>query len=927
MTFLFLFHITHRSQQSEIGNVESVVKKALHSMMSHRLISMQEAVHEIMTYDLVFTSDKFTRVSLAQCQKLQTQKEKEKEGKKPKSQKDVVTQYRNRDKELNGLSLEEFFYQHFCKETFDDGKENRILLAQGLNYKPSYPVDYSYARGIILLHKPWGRDNSLQQLLNDKEKTIKEFLRMIDNKEVPSNVVTQYHLAIKYSQQAKIELLAKQGLIEEPDLNAMDEDERDEYLAHQNCSNMTDRKGLNGAEMLGGIPVDIGAEYDWSTDTCDPGFRYVETDRRNYLHELKDEFYEKMKKDVTSPEELRIPLRKDGKEYDVKDLTPEQRAIVLASVDTVIKFITNDKDYKPLRATVAGGAGSGKSYVINTLTTIIRNLTMCNDTLAVAAPSGASAYNVGGCTLHRSLLIKVNDQVAKLSDENKEQLKSQLKRLLVFIIDERSMISSSLLASAESHVRQCAFGGNNPSQYWGGIPVVLIFGDDYQLFPVAADGAISAFEKSKGKSKEKETWLKKNDQLSAHYGSSLFIQNLVGDVFVLSENKRVKEEEKGFRDLLQRLRVGEPTEDDAEKLCNLHISKYDGQGFEKELESKGNVMYLSATNVVKHQKNNERLRALSLEQKVPIARMDCHYTSISDKFGVKRSHFQKGKYVQHTDICLGARVAIDAVNFIPELGLYNGAIGTVVEINYDTPEGPNNKHGCHLPDCVVVDFPHFNPLAVGLKPWDTNNPTHVPIPMYIQPCQFGCCRVQFCPLVPAWASTIHKFQGMEAGHGPDDRINYLIIDPGDINSEHRNPGMLYVSTSRAKTLGDYNETNPKNSSLYWFGHGMSRDRVLYGALKWDENNDGMRIKCKRVLQRKQWVEYLNEISIGTRAGTYSDEALDNIASTTLDQAINGKRYNASEIDNRIMTMLHQPNSAWAQVKMSKKYTVPRVFFS
>ena len=95
----------------------------------------------------------------------------------------------------------------------------------------------------------------------------------------------------------------------------------------------------------------------------------------------------------------------------------------------------------------------------------------------------------------------------------------------------------------------------------------------------------------------------------------------------------------------------------------------------------------------------------------------------------------------------------------------------------------------------------------------SNNPTHVPIPMYIQPCQFGCCRVQFCPLVPAWASTIHKFQGMEAGHGPDDRINYLIIDPGDINSEHRNPGMLYVSTSRAKTLGDYNETNPKNSSL------------------------------------------------------------------------------------------------------------------
>ncbi len=49
------------------------------------------------------------------------------------------------------------------------------------------------------------------------------------------------------------------------------------------------------------------------------------------------------------------------------------------------------------------------------------------------------------------------------------------------------------------------------------------------------------------------------------------------------------------------------------------------------------------------------------------------------------------KYLQHTEICVGARVAISTVNFLPEVGLYNGVIGNVVEIVYqDRPVGPND---------------------------------------------------------------------------------------------------------------------------------------------------------------------------------------------------------------------------------------------
>jgi len=50
------------------------------------------------------------------------------------------------------------------------------------------------------------------------------------------------------------------------------------------------------------------------------------------------------------------------------------------------------------------------------------------------------------------------------------------------MIDEQSMLSSKILAVAERNVRECAFKGQNSKEIWGGVPVVLLFGDDYQLF-------------------------------------------------------------------------------------------------------------------------------------------------------------------------------------------------------------------------------------------------------------------------------------------------------------------------------------------------------------------------------------------------------------------------------------------------------------
>jgi hypothetical protein len=94
--------------------------------------------------------------------------------------------------------------------------------------------------------------------------------------------------------------------------------------------------------------------------------------------------------------------------------------------------------------------------------------------------------------------------------------------------------------------------------------------------------------------------------------------------------------------------------------------------------------------------NQEMLIHTSKKMSIPEARLDCTYDtkrlSGDNERLVCYSHFDQNSYGQHTDICVGAKVAISNVNFLPEIGLYNRAIGDVIEIVYnDRPVGPNDK--------------------------------------------------------------------------------------------------------------------------------------------------------------------------------------------------------------------------------------------
>ena len=277
------------------------------------------------------------------------------------------------------------------KVSVTEATKHRILFPVGQNCKPRYPVTYEYAKGILIQYKPWSKDKPLTNLLKSKSRTIRTFKRMMDKKQFPSCVRNQYILAMKYSKQAKFEFLNKQSIPQPYDLSNMNDEEREAYIAHQNVSHFSDGKHHN--KVIDGMTVNIGTNFDW-TESLFREERDVTIDGTAWVDAIREQHANAIKDQAQAIDNLVIPTQKNGDAYDVEMLSDEQKSIVYDAVDTVMKFLTNDPNYKPMRATIMGSGGTGKSFIINTIISMVRTLTCSNDTVQIAAPSGAAAFNV-----------------------------------------------------------------------------------------------------------------------------------------------------------------------------------------------------------------------------------------------------------------------------------------------------------------------------------------------------------------------------------------------------------------------------------------------------------------------------------------------------------------------------------------------------
>jgi hypothetical protein len=119
--------------------------------------------------------------------------------------------------------------------------------------------------------------------------------------------------------------------------------------------------------------------------------------------------------------------------------------------------------------------------------------------------------------------------------------------------------------------------------------------------------------------------------------------------------------------------------------------------------------------------HNEKKLQETVSEDNPLAYVCCIDTSTdSTDAKFRNKHLKKVFDMKRTMIFCKEMVEIVKANIEPKSGLYNGVIGTVVDIVYHQGENPNNGH--YLPKVVLVDFKHHRgPI------WDKNTPTHVPI--------------------------------------------------------------------------------------------------------------------------------------------------------------------------------------------------------
>ena len=423
-----------------------------------------------------------------------------------------------------------------------------------------------------------------------------------------------------------------------------------------------------------------------------------------WLNEVCKEF-EKKQCEASGSEksDLCLPKKSDGTTYRLQDLYDDQLIVVLLVMDRLLEWASckDLSSFKPLRLTLNGPAGTGKTVVINTIVTLVRQLFLEKNTVRVCAPTGTAAFNAGGETLHHLFENKAGMHAYdpfSMGGQKRNNLIRKFQNLLCLIVDERSLLDSTHLGITEQMMSETVFNGDMWDQSWGNLPVVILVGDDYQL-PSITDGAFDCLVKTSGNK-------------ITNNGRKVF-KDCASTVLSLQTSKRIQDKQKHDKILLNKLRTAtDLADDEVQRLLNLHIDNIKRKHGTKAAENiEQKCIFLYYRNNKRVMKNLEMLIANS-NQSNPVAVCKTRSEGLLGGKAIK-SHF-KGDIPSSSLLCIGATVALENKNFQPLWGLHNGAVGTVDEIVFAKDKNPNKSD---LPSYVVVDFPLYNGPV-----WDTNNP-------------------------------------------------------------------------------------------------------------------------------------------------------------------------------------------------------------
>lgn len=375
---------------------------------------------------------------------------------------------------------------------------------------------------------------------------------------------------------------------------------------------------------------------------------------------------------------------------------------------------------------ITGKAGTGKS----TLLQYFRLKTQ--KSIAVLAPTGVSAINIKGQTIHSFFQFKPDITPESVPDLIIRKAKRQMyKTLDAVVIDEISMVRADLLDCVDLFLRTHGPDFNKP---FGGVQMIF-FGDLFQLPPVVRS--------------EEEGLFNGSYYPSPYFFSAKSMTQISLNIFHLKKIYRQTDE--GFIRLLNAVRDNELEEH--------HVTQFNQRLNVGNFQSKEFYIALTTTNAIADRINTQQLSALPGAVKI--------------FKGSTHGDFDKKSLPTQEQLILKVGSQVMMLTNDAEKRWVNGSLGKIVNIVQD--KDGTDVIMVQLQAGSVVDVrPHswelyqyyFNEASQALASKVMGNFTQYPIKL-------------------AWAVTIHKAQGQT--------FDRVIIDIGSGTFAH---GQMYVALSR-----------------------------------------------------------------------------------------------------------------------------------
>lgn len=381
---------------------------------------------------------------------------------------------------------------------------------------------------------------------------------------------------------------------------------------------------------------------------------------------------------------------------------------------------------------ITGKAGTGKS-------TLLEHIRLhSKKKIIVLAPTGISAINVNGETIHSFFTLKPGFELDEAKEMNiSKKTRTKLKRIKTIAIDEISMVRADLLDAIDTVLKR-ARSNNEP---FGGVQM-LFFGDLYQLPPV-----ITAADRDKFFSEYESPYFFDADVFHDQGQGNLFSEGF--ELSVIELDKIYRQKDNKFIEVLNAVRDGQVSEQ--------HLAELNDR-YEPDFipNKKDKFIHLVTTNAMADAINAAEMNKLKQKE----------ITFTAKKSGkVARNLYPNNKEIT---VCNGAQVMFICND--QERRWVNGTIGKIVAID-------DNILSVEKTDGQIVE--------VQKHTWE--------ISRYIY--QDGEFQRDIMgsytqiPLKLAWAITIHKSQGKT--------FEKIIIDLGRGTFAH---GQTYVALSRCTSL-------------------------------------------------------------------------------------------------------------------------------